>query len=845
MEVQVNVARDTGEPVHGSYAGTKWHGFTDGLQIWKPFRIPWNADVDPKYEDRDIKFDLSKHVEGIGMTGWDFVNKRSLWVGFDFDSIIGHKEGLTQGEIDDLIRKMSDVDFVSIFRSTSGNGFHVYVFIEDTGTATNTHTEHAAIARAILSKLSALTGIQLEAKVDAMGGILWVWHRKSVGVATAFQCLKQGEKLKEIPPNWREYLSVVAKRGAWRAEPTSIDQLASYRNNLILEEDHLKLIQWFESKNDVLWWYDDNKQMLVCHTYDLKRAHLELKLRGVFETVATGKDQGHDQNCFCFPIQRGGWIVRRHSIGANEAHATWYKDRKGYTTSYFNTQPNLGVAAKFAGGIEGDKEYHFRTLTGACTALRLMGIDCDPPPGMNNRPTALVETKEKIKISMVAIEHDDPPEGWIHKAKTWERYFFKPQVTDEVELPDDYLRHLVSQRASAGWFLNTNNNWVETSRQNITSALLQIVRRDKLDPVLGTAVLNNWQLVNKPFQPEYPGNREWNKDAAQFRYTSKRGKHPTWDKILEHIGSGLDEHVAQNVWCKDNGILGGYIYLLSWVSSCCLYPTEPLPYLFIYGPQNCGKSILHEALQLLFTRGVSRADQALTNPTGFNGELAGSILCVVEETNLTKKGIANDRIKDWVTGKTISIHNKGKTPYDLPNTSHWIQCANSIDYCPVFPGDTRITLIRVEKFAQEIPKSTLLLDLEREAEAFLYTVLNFELPEPTGRLRIPTIETQEKVDQMDYNKDALIRFIEEKVHKINGHKVLFSDFYKEFQDWLPFNERSEWTSRKVAKELPFCRGKAGANGQLYVGNVSLNQGGGDLKEFTRFTRNGDRLVQDD
>jgi hypothetical protein len=75
MEVQCNVAQGTGERVDGEYMGKSWSGWTDGTITWKSFRIPFNANTKPTYEDQRMSFDLVKYAEGIGMTGWDFVDK--------------------------------------------------------------------------------------------------------------------------------------------------------------------------------------------------------------------------------------------------------------------------------------------------------------------------------------------------------------------------------------------------------------------------------------------------------------------------------------------------------------------------------------------------------------------------------------------------------------------------------------------------------------------------------------------------------------------------------------------------------------------------------------------------
>ena len=57
------------------------------------------------------------------------------------------------------------------------------------------------------------------------------------------------------------------------------------------------------------------------------------------------------------------------------------------------------------------------------------------------------------------------------------------------------------------------------------------------------------------------------------------------------------------------GVLTGADYLKCWIAALFQEPMEPLPYLFLYSQeQNTGKSILHEALSLLLTRGVVRAE---------------------------------------------------------------------------------------------------------------------------------------------------------------------------------------------------------------------------------------------
>lgn len=836
MEVQINVAKDGGDPISGSYAGKRWHGFTDGLTTWKPFRIPWGSADNPHYEDTDIKFDISKHVEAIGMTGWNWKKKISLWVGFDFDSIIGHKEGLDSNELENIQTKLEELPWITIYTSTSGLGLHVYVYTLVENIVN--HTEHAAVARSILDKISALTGLSLKAKVDTLGGNMWIWHRKATP-GRSYNIVKEGECLYNIPVNWRDYIPSVSKKKVTHNPQTNIDDIANAKKRLKLDDGHLKLLQWFE-KSTALWWFNEHKQMLVCHTYDLKRAHVELSFKGIYETISTGRDQGQDQNCFGFPLEGGAWIIRRHTKGTKE-HNSWYIDRSGWTCCFYNKSPTLRTASNLAGGNEGEKEFHFKDLNALNKALVYMDIDFSVPVNLSKKSAQVKQNPDgKLVVSMDRSEGEEI-EGWARKKNKWEKVIFKPDVVDDIELPDKYLRHVVSQQTDLGWFIQSKDKWTKESLSHVRPALITLgYKKNELDHVIGQCILNNWTLVNKPLQQEYTGNREWNLNAAQFRFDASEGKHPHWDMVLNHCGETLNTIVQKNNWCANNGINSGYLYLLAWIAALFQYPNEPLPYMFLFGPQNSGKSIFHESLSILFSGGYIRADNSLTSQSGFNGELANAILCVVEETDLSRNNLASDRIKDWVTGRTIAIRALYRETYSVTNCTHWIQCANSPSYCPVFPGDTRIVVIKINGLKKEVAKPLLLQYLENEAPAFIYTLTHFDLPESGGRLRVPVIKTEEKIEQELLNRSALEEFIEEKIFDAPGRKILFSEFYEKFMNWITIDERTDWNKRRVSRSLPFIKGKADGTGNTFIGNISFEKPV-EIQEHLRLVLENGRL----
>lgn len=849
MECQVNVAQDNGTRVDGEYKGRQWVGWSDGLTTWKSFRIPNSANTEPIDNDYEIRWDLAQHAEGIGMTGWDWQNRLSRWVGFDFDAIVGHSEKHAAKLANDALLQVEqaarEIDWVTVRRSTSGKGYHLYVFLDPIPTAN--HTEHSALARSILGMMSAEVGFDFQAKVDAQGGNMWIWHRKMRNT-NGLELIKPGNILYEVPKHWRDHIQVITGKRK-KILPTNLEHATSTEESLFeetcgqvtkvnLNEEHKRLILWLNEHGFQSYWNTDY-HMLITHTYGLAKAHEALQLKGVYKTLSEGRDQG-DQNCFMFPLPDGAWVVRRYSTGVLEAE-TWDQDRNGYTRCFFNRVPDLITASKSLNAPESKSGgYIFPDAATAKDALALMGHVLDVPDNAWSKQTKLKEHKSGrvlVEIEYDAVHHshrDFREKGFAKEGKWWTKILnvqAQPIRTSELTNYDNLIRHVVTESGSdAGWVIRSDDQWRCEPMGHITAALksLGVYGRD-LDVMVGDSVRKPWTIVIRPFQPEYPGDRQWNREAAQFRYPPSTDldnlSYPHWDMIFEHIGSGLDSAIATNDWCKQNGIKKGIDYLRCWVASVFQYPLEPLPYLFLFSEeQSTGKSIFHEALALLLTAGLMRADTSLVNPQAFNAELENAIICVVEETNLRINRDAKNRIKDWVTSRTLLIHRKNQTPYPIENPTHWIQCSNEEDACPVPSGDTRIVAIRVPPLERSIPKRHLLLLLQKEASDFLASILSMEIPESNDRLNLPVIETDQKARLTDLDKNEVERFIDEKVFSVPGEMVSIKDLWDAFCEYLDPMELASWTKQKMVKKIPgkYPKGRCRQNAQWHFGNMSLD-----------------------
>ncbi len=292
LEIQINVSAKGGELVDGTTST-----YTDGINRWHSSRIPKDSFSEPHWKDYTLRFPLDKYVDSIGSTGWLWARRESLWCAFDFDSLTGHAEGvgITDRELARVRDTVSAVDYVEVRRSTGGNGLHLYVFAPP-GTKTANHHEHAAVARAILSKLSEEVGFDLCQNVDACGTNTWIWSIRSTEENRGFELLKPATcNYPYDLGNWRDHLDVVNRSrpkvsiGANLKEQSLFDQLTSGSTRVTLQPEHIAVRDALADLGCSIWVNDYH--LLQTHTCLLKRLkdHGPVEIKGVFETTSRGR----------------------------------------------------------------------------------------------------------------------------------------------------------------------------------------------------------------------------------------------------------------------------------------------------------------------------------------------------------------------------------------------------------------------------------------------------------------------------------------------------------------------------------------------------------------------------
>ena len=774
-------------------------------------------------------------------------------MGFDVDSLVCHAKGIgiSDEELERVKEAAKALPYIEARKSTGGAGIHLYCYLDNI--PTENHTAHAALARCILGMMSSETGFDFASQIDACGHNMWVYHRKMTPENEGLKIIKPAEKvlsISDLPPNWRDHIEVVTRRRAKVRVSAELkdqyldpfEELTSARRIVPLDATHKAIIDELSHTGFTTIWVPDH-HLCQTHTKALERLMDSGKYQGIFRTISQGKNPG-TPNCFWFPLDNGGCRVYRFSPGVAEAE-TWNQDKEGWTNCYFNCRPNLQTTAKAMGAQEDPDQggFLFKNPAEAVKAAESLGQKIQLPKGMlsedSKRKARLKAHKDGrlvMHISKKGNERDKTLHGWISKKDKWVKLFDvmtdSKQDASHAEY-DAVIRQLVSpSNEDAGWYLRADDgSWQRFGTEKVKMRLVAMgFSKPQVEIILGSTIGKAWKLVNVPFQPEYPGNRQWNIDAAQYAFppvnlqNDETPCHPHWDRVLKHCGQDLDSAVRDDGWCRLHSIRSGTEYLLYWIAFLLRDPFQPLPYLFLYGNQNSGKSILHEAINLLVTKGVASADRALGSNNDFNGELANCVLAYIEETDLSASERSYARIKDWTTNDELWIRRMRMDAYKQRNTLHFVQTANRLRNVYLEAGDTRIVVMFVLDFEpdEEIPKNELKEKLKEEAPHFMRTIMDLSLPSPYSRLGLPPLRTQNKDRAEEINSNALDTFLSEQCFQVAGEMVEFATFYRRFLEWLPVENRYGWKKSIVLDEIKqrFPYG-AHTDNKRMVGNLSF------------------------
>ncbi len=823
--------------------------WTDGEEEWAPHRWPYKAGTDPNYRDKPLKFSPAAHLSRVGSTWWNWKTRRSVAVAYDIDmEDDGHAPTtttVTEKELEGVVTRLKELPYVSMVRSTGGQGVHVYVFFdEDDQPEAQNHNEHTQIALATLERMKVDSGYDFSQHMDVKGVILWLWADTSPKGHQGFSVIQESTESLGAA-GIEEYRSTLldspnkprrVKGYDDEGQPTESEVEGGGYKSYDLDDEHKDILLQLEDLDyDFIWIADYN--MAHTNTRALRelyqdRAEVGRPLKGIFETTS----QGHVKkpNCFITPRPGGCFQVKRFGNGIAE-HASWEtKDQD--TWCYYNQDAPVGnVFRRFSSKTDQNK-YVFEPSE-LEAALKALGHSLGE--SVKHIQSAVTVTRRKDGTFFATCKDQGHLDGWkTTKAGSSKDLPLvqKPESrqTSILEDVDKIGRFLVTpQFEPYGWSLKTNVGWVNHKGfEGVSATINQMFGRES-NFVRSLMDQSPWVMTNIPFGNEYPAikcDREWNKLAAQLAVSpaTTPGPHPYWDMVYDHLGESLDSATRRTKWCQEWGITSGGDYLRYWMASLIQFPFQPLPYLFFYGPQNSGKSMFHESASMLFTAGsIQSATGALTNVQGFNYELANAVLGFIEEKDLSvvREG-AYSRMKEMVTAKTLTVTKKGETPYSQPNTTKLVHMSNSPRSCPMDDGDTRITAFAVAILKQLIPKELLDEHLIKEASNFIRTLLTIHIPTSHDRLRVPMLASQDKYDLESMNQEPWEAFAAETLYRCEGREVKFADFYDAYVTDCTINHRP---IEKLKALLQLMRNRGdkytigiGKNKTMFIANVSVD-----------------------
>jgi len=767
MEVLAQVEQGKGEQVYRDHRTPVPNTYEDGEHTYYSYRIQAPDDV-----HRPLTFPLCQHWSAIGWSGWDVVRGVAYGVGFDFDSLVNHGEaiGLTAEQLADVLAALKLLPYIEIRRSTSGNGFHVWVWfpLDDLPQIT-TRIQMKALARAVIQRMAHDTGHDFADDVDHLGDILWVCAKRATKENDGLSLVQAARHpMADWPRDFRDHLDVVTRKrrrtpinGTNGTEAETIDDATRDRPRIALEASHRGFIADYAETGFYGIWNQDHNSF-VCHTFAVNLVFDKRRMRGVFLTESKGTDPTKP-NCWMYPLAGGGWRLFRFHQGTAEA-LTWETSTNGWTTCVIGQTPALKQVAARHNGIFTGNGFTFLTPDDASNAVEVYGGQVGFPAWLTKfRPTTVTIAKHGgLEVTFVFHEGDNEEEANGHawfkqRGPVWRAFIdvdTDARQADYESLADNLIRVVARDGEQIGLYAHTESAWHKQTQDIIKARLThEGITGGLQSDLLGWCAKHPFIRVARPFGGEYPGNRQWNLDGCKLLFTPalRNGETPIWDRILTHLGRGLDDAVETDTWCKEHGLTNGADYLRHWYATMLRHPERRLPMLALYSfENNTGKSLVHEGPAELFDKkGYMFAAKALKNQNGFDSELHGRVLCALEEIDLAKSPDFYANLKKWITSCWADFTYKRENTFMDTNFTHWVMCTNHRQFIPIEPGDERIVLWEVTPFeGQEISKPRLLDLLRKESPYFLRHLYDLDLSEVYGRVTLPVLMTAEKAQAM-------------------------------------------------------------------------------------------------
>ena len=144
-----------------------------------------------------------------------------------------------------------------------------------------------------------------------------------------------------------------------------------------------------------------------------------------------------------------------------------------------------------------------------------------------------------------------------------------------------------------------------------------------------------------------------------------------------------------------------------WELLCCLaYPLQHLGAKLkkapaLLGPQGVGKGLLARAVRAVWGQRNTYTLTGMALTRSFNAEMKARALIICDESTTGGRAEVTDKLKGWITEPTLEIHEKGLTPYEVPNVTNFLFLSNRGDPFFMDADDRRWFVWEIQRLLKE------------------------------------------------------------------------------------------------------------------------------------------------
>lgn len=410
----------------------------------------------------------------------------------------------------------------------------------------------------------------------------------------------------------------------------------------------------------------------------------------------------------------------------------------------------------------------------------------------------------------IAALHSDgvPPAYCFGRWLKWDRQKWRDAGT-EVEIKREAHRALYNQGTHAtDSAIRSVVGIMQTMMEVPTEAFAPDPEKITIHTPLHTLTLTDGEWVVETPKPE---NR--NLSYIKAIYDPQAPAPALWFKFLDDVTTSVD--AQRTVACS----------ILYAASQCRPWLRKAI---YLYGPKRSGKSTMLNLIQEFLDPDNCSAlnmRQIGSKHGGFN--LVGKLANISNET-VSKDTIQDDVFKALISGETIEVEPKFKSPILLRNTAKLFFGANgfprvsdesdatwdrlTIISCPISISASKCDPLLGGKLAKEMPgilnwamqifkeeyqKDTCVSAMNMDAEAMRIMMSWKELNNPA------------------------IRWIKERTMEMSGNFLSVQDSYQDYRMWCRENGHKELNKIHFSRQIGQVLERVKQNGRAFIADVSL------------------------